>query len=370
MKACFSALWIAFSATLASAADWQMHRGDPQLQGRASEPAPKKPVLRWTFKAEQAVKGGAAIVNGRTYFGDYAGNLRCLDLASGKEIWKFAIDAGIEATPLVMDGSVYIGASDGKLYSVNAADGKKQWEFETGDKILASASWGKDPVSGAIWILVGSYDFNLYALDAKTGQQQWKVETENFINSTPSVTPEGFALFGGCDALLHVVSLKERKEARSINTEAYIPGSAAADGRMVYLGNDAKKVFAFDIENGATLWTFRDRNFSYFSSPALAEQAVIIGGRDKRLHCIDRTSGERKWFFATKGDVDSSPVLCADGGIVFGSMDGRLYCVELSTGKERWNYDVGAKISGSPAVANGVIVIGAEDGNVYCFGSE
>ena len=352
------------------AADWPMHRGDPQLQGRASEAAPKQPVLRWTFKAGKPVKGGAAIAEGRTYFGDDGGVVHCVNIADGKEAWQFSIDGAVEATPLILDGRVYVGASNGKLYALDAATGTKQWEFETGDKILASASWAKDPVSGAKWILVGSYDFSFYALDAASGKQQWKVETENFINSTPAVTPEGFALFGGCDSLLHVVSLKDRKEVRAIDAEAYIPGSAAADGRTVYLGNDAKKVFAFDIAGGNTLWTFRDRNFSYFSSPALSEKEVIIGGRDKRLHCIDRASGERKWYFATKGDVDSSPVLCTDGGIVVGSLDGRLYCVELANGKERWNYEIGAKISGSPAIAGGVIVIGAEDGNVYCFGSK
>jgi eukaryotic-like serine/threonine-protein kinase len=369
MKAYSSLLaFFAIAGSTLLAADWPMHRGDPQLQGRASEPAPKQPVLRWTFKAGHPVKGGAAIAEGRTYFGDDGGLVHCVNLADGKEVWKFAIDGAIEATPLILDGRVYIGASNGKLYALDAATGIKQWEFETGDKILASASWAKDPVSGAKWVLVGSYDFSFYALDAASGKQQWKVETENFINSTPAVTADGFALFGGCDSLLHVVSLKERKEVRAIEAEAYIPGSAAADGRMVYLGNDAKKVFAFDIASGNTLWTFRDRNFSYFSSPALSEKDVIIGGRDKRLHCIDRSSGERKWYFATKGDVDSSPVLCSDGGIVVGSLDGRLYCVELADGKERWNYEIGAKISGSPAIAGGVIVIGAEDGNLYCFG--
>jgi outer membrane protein assembly factor BamB len=357
-------------ATSAPATDWPMHRGDPQLQGRAAEAAPKTPELRWTFKAGQPVKGSAAIAAGRTYFGDDGGVLHCVNLQTGKEVWKFEIDASIEATPLVLDGLCYLGASNGKFYALDAATGEKKWEFETSDKILAGASWAKDPASGARWILVGSYDFSFYALDAVSGKPQWKVETENFINSTPAVTSNGLALFGGCDSLLHVVSLKERKELRTIDAGGYIPGSAAADGNTAYLGNDAKKVFAFDISKGSTEWTFRDRNFSYFSSPALGQDAVIIGGRDKRLHCLDRKTGERRWFFATKGDVDSSPVLCTDGGIIFGSVDGRLYCVELADGKERWNYEIGSPITGSPAVANGVIVIGAQDGNLYCFGAK
>jgi len=55
--------------------------------------------------------------------------------------------------------------------------------------------------------------------------------------------------------------------------------------------------------------------------------------------------------------------------VVFGSDDGRLYVVSLAEGRELWAYEIGGAISASPAVAAGRIVIGSEDGAVYCFGS-
>jgi eukaryotic-like serine/threonine-protein kinase len=358
------------NTVILNAADWPMHRGEPQLQGRSTEAAPKQPKQRWVFKADSAVKGGAAIAQERVYFGDESGMLHCVSLVDGQKIWEFKAEGGIEATPLILDGMCYFGASDGKMYALDAADGTKQWQFQTDDKILAGANWAKDPTSDAKWILVGSYDFKFYALDALTGKELWRTETENFINSTPAVSSDGYAFFGGCDSLLHVVSLAERKEVRVIQAEAYIPGSAAADGHTVYLGNEAKKVFAFDAMTGGTLWSYRARNFAYYSSPALSADAVFIGGRDKRLHCIDRKTGEARWDFATKGAVDSSPVLCSDGGVIFGSNDGRLYCVEAVDGKERWSFEIGGEIPGSPAIAAGSVVIGSDDGSVYCIGSQ
>ena len=353
----------------AFADDWPMHRGGPTLVGRATSDAPKKPTLKWTFKTGKPIAGGAAIVAGRAYFGGNSGVFYCVNMSDWKEVWRFTTESMFEAIPLVLDGVCYVGAADGRLYALDAATGKKKWEpFETADKILASASWARDPASDKKWILVGSYDFSFYALDATSGKQIWKVETENFINSTPSVTADGFALFGGCDAQMHVVSLKEQKEVRKLDAEAYVPASAAAVGSMIYFGSDSRKVYAFDVGNEKPVWTYRDRNFSYFSSPAVNDETVFIGGRDKRLHAIDRKTGEARWTFATKGDVDSSPVLCRDGALVFGGMDGRLYCVESGTGKERWSYEIGSDIASSPAVSNGLIVIGANDGNVYCFG--
>ncbi len=362
---------LALSKTLAG--DWPMHRGGPALNGRADEAAPAKAVLRWTFKAGAPVKGGAAIVGGRVFFGDDKGVIHCVGLADGAEAWNFKTESTIEATPLVLDGLCYVGASDGFLYTLDAATGALKWKHETGDKILGGANWTKVPESdatgaaGAKWVLVGSYDFTMYCLEAVSGKVVWKLETENFINGTPALTGKGETVFGGCDEILHVVTVKDGKEVRKIEAGAYIPGSAAADGAMVYFGNHSNQVFAFDVTTGTNLWKYRDRSFPYFSSPAIDDDVVIIGGEDKRLHCIDRKTGDGRWIFATRGKVQSSPVLCKDGGVVFGSDDGRLYCVEKADGKERWNYEIGSPISASPAVADGAIVIGAEDGSVYCI---
>jgi len=50
-----------------------------------------------------------------------------------------------------------------------------------------------------------------------------------------------------------------------------------------------------------------------------------------------------------------------------GSNDGNLYAIGLSDGKERWKYETGAPVSASPAIASGVLVIGNEDGLIFCF---
>ena len=55
--------------------------------------------------------------------------------------------------------------------------------------------------------------------------------------------------------------------------------------------------------------------------------------------------------------------------MVVGSDDGRLYVVSLDGGKELWSYEIGQAVGSSPAIAAGKIIVGSEDGSVYCFGN-
>jgi outer membrane protein assembly factor BamB len=51
-----------------------------------------------------------------------------------------------------------------------------------------------------------------------------------------------------------------------------------------------------------------------------------------------------------------------------GSNDGRFYVFNVNDGAKVWEFDAGAPLSASPAIANGRIVIGSQDGRLYCFG--
>ena len=63
------------------------------------------------------------------------------------------------------------------------------------------------------------------------------------------------------------------------------------------------------------------------------------------------------------------PVI-VDDRVFVGSADGRIYGLDLKTGEKVWSYDAGAAFSASPAVAQGRLVIGNEEGVLYCFGNK
>ena len=319
-------LWGWCASAAAPSGDWPMFRGCPALTGIADSKLPERLGLLWTFKAAGPVKSSPAIVQDRVFVGSDDGNLYALALADGKKVWAFKTGGAIESSPLVLEGKVYVGSSDAFLYAVEAGSGKLVWKYETGDKILGAPNWVKS--GQKTWVLAGSYDFKLHCVDAATGRSNWVYETGNYINGSPAVA-NGQTVFGGCDGLLHVISLAEGKQVKEVEAGAYIAGSVALANGHAYFGQYENEFLCVDLKEGKKAWTFHDRNFPYFSSPAVTPEVVVFGGRDKLLHCVkrDRRAGACG-AFATRGKVDSSPAICGNK-VVVGSDDGRLYVVSL-----------------------------------------
>lgn len=349
-----------------TAADWPMARGNPRLTGISSEPLPDRFALKWRFKTGGEVRSSAAISGGWVYVGSGDSNVYCVALSDGQKRWAFQAAGEVEASPLFLDGRIYVGDDITNFYCLDAENGRLLWRQALDDKTLAGANWLTAP-DGKKRVLVGSYDFKLRSFDALTGATNWVFETGNYINGSPALG-DGFTAFGGCDGKVHVVDALNGRAIREIDAGAYIAASGAfADGRL-YVGNYDNAFLCVDLREGKIAWTYRDRAFPYFSSPAVTADAVVFGGRDKRVHCVQRSTGDARWTFSTRGKVDSSPVVAGDK-IVVGSDDGRLYLLSLSDGRELWSTDLGQPIDSSPAVSGGRVVVGAGDGAVYAFGA-
>jgi outer membrane protein assembly factor BamB len=345
---------------------WPMFRGDAAQTGLTTAPIAERYDLAWTYATGGACTS-AVVADGLAVVGSGGGKVHAVDLASGKARWSVDLGAGIDATPLILDGAAIVGSTEGRLVSLALADGAIRWEAKAGDKITGAATWFMH--AGTKRVLVGSYDSNLYCFNAADGAGVWKYETGSYINGTPAIgTLEGrqVAVAGGCDAKLHVVDLADGSKLREIPVSAYIAASVAvADGRA-YVGHYGNEVIAADLVSGAVTWTYKDRNFPYFSSPAVTAEVVVLGGRDRRIHCLDRGTGKARWVAAARGNVDGSPLIGGDR-VLIGSDDGRLYLFDLADGKERWSYEVGDKLSGAPAIAGGRLLVGGDDGNLYAF---
>lgn len=343
--------------------DWPMFRGNPQQTGTAPGELPARLRILWRFESPEPFTSTAAIAGGTVYLGDDGGTLFAISLSDGKARWKYETGEPIRSSPTVSDGVVFFGDSAGVFHAVDAKTGAVRWTYETQGEIVASANVAGDRV------LVGSYDGQLYCLERNKGELLWQYTTEGRIHGSSAIVGD-LVLVAGCDENFHVVRLASGETARQVRLGSVSGSSVAVQGDMGYVGTYGHSVIGLDWKKGDVRWVFKDpdRQFPFMASAAVRDRFVVIAGRDRRVRALDAESGRVLWTFSTQGRNDASAVIVGDR-VYQPSSDGNLYVLSLESGTEVGRFEAGSPMSASPAVSDGRLVIGTEDGIVYCLGA-
>ncbi len=78
--------------------------------------------------------------------------------------------------------------------------------------------------------------------------------------------------------------------------------------------------------------------FDYAFAPIIAGGKIYLPVSSKdALVCLDANTGVRLWTFYAEGAVRLAPAVL-NGKVIFGSDDGQVYCIQASDGKEIWRY--------------------------------
>ena len=106
-------------------------------------------------------------------------------------------------------------------------------------------------------------------------------------------------------------------------------------------------------------WTFCTRA-SVFSSPIVQNGVVYIASTDTTLTALDIQSAKMLWQIQADDAFFSTPTLI-NNTLYVASLSGVIYAINAKDGFMRWHTQVdtpGAKIWSSPAIANGLLIIG------------
>src|SRR5581483_7575269 len=223
-----------------------------------------------------------------------------------------------DSAPAATASSVFVASTTNKrVYSFNSANGVLRWQ----SGVLGLISAPPTVANGLLY--TGTTDTDkVYA-----------------INLTNGVKPSSWAIFTAGGPIR--------------------AAPAVADG-SVYLATGApdNKVIALDATTGALQWQagpFAGANFA--SSPSVDAGGVFIGGQDGKLYALDAGSGAPLWPAATTAGAIVSSSAAAGGLVYVGSSDHSLYAFDEDTGSVAWSKDLGAAVTGSPAVADRLVAV-------------
>jgi outer membrane protein assembly factor BamB len=218
-------------------------------------------------------------------------------------------------------------------------------------------------------LFIGSYDGNLYCLSVKDGKVLWKFTTSSYVHATPAIAG-GLVYIAGCDEIFRGLRIADGKEMFQFDSGGYTGASPAMLGQWAYFGTFNNDVVGADLSRKRIAWRYEN--------PGAAIPVLLFGGRGGRPRGGGRArqGGALPQRQDRQGDLDVRHPRAR--GFVAGHR-GRprlrgvqrrtVLCAGPCHGKKVWEFEAGAPLSASPAIAGGRIVIGSQDGKLYCFGA-
>ncbi len=151
---------------------------------------------------------------------------------------------------------------------------------------------------------------------------------------------------GGTSAILHTTTT-----------------APAAQGNWTTFHGDSNHDGMTSVASGGGLlhlaWTFCTRA-SVFSSPIVQNGVVYIASTDTTLTALDIRSAKMLWQIQADDAFFGTPIL-VNNTLYIASLSGVIYAINAKDGFVRWHTQIdtpGAKAWSSPAIANGLLVIG------------
>ncbi|MBS3122266.1 PQQ-binding-like beta-propeller repeat protein [Candidatus Woesearchaeota archaeon] len=195
---------------------------------------------------------------------------------------------------------------------------------------------------------------DIFALDIKTGKRIW-----SYTEKGESFFPRGLAV-------------GNEKIFISVNT-----------------GDNLKNlpsgyIYALDENNGNFLWKYQTQKGVSHSLPLFADNKVFVGDDSGNIYALNADNGNLIWKKYLEAEVVHSSPAYYNGIIFIGTegsqknnaMPSHLYALDTETGKEVWRFKVDYiqgklnLIHATPAIADNVVYVGAENGYFYALNAK
>ena len=318
---------VVLSVNGALAQDWPQWRGVNRDSKATGFTAPKTWPKELTQKWKTAVGSGdssPALMGEKLYvFSRQEAEevTRCLDAATGKELWadKYPVPAisgpdagqhsGPRSSPALADGKVVTLGVTGTLSCLDAATGKVLWRKEDFRGAWPRFHAASSPliVDGLVIAQLGKEsEGGIVAYDLATGDPKWKWMEEGPAYASP------------------------------------VPLSVA--GTKMIVTQTAKSVVAISLADGKALWQtpFAPQGMAYnAATPIVDDQTVIYCGQGRGATAVtlekqgDGFVAKELWKNPDNSVQFNTPVL--RDGFLFGfSARNDFFCINAQNGKTAW----------------------------------
>lgn len=253
-------------------------------------------------------------------------------------------------TPVVAEGKLFAHFGTFGTACVDTATGKKLWE-RTDIHVDHFRGPASSPVlfDGKLFLLFDGFDRQfVICLDASTGKTVWEKDRDLPYKNSGNADRDNDFKKGFATASVLIVN-----------------------GQPQLVAPAAMGVIAYDPKNGNELWRVITDGMNQASRPIMANDLIYLtAGHTNTLFAV-KTGGSgnvTKSHVAYKKEkvAATKPSPLVTGETLYMVNDtGILLAMDARTGKEKWKESLGDKFAASPILANGILYLCSEAGNVF-----
>ncbi len=339
-----------------------------------------------------------------------------------RPLWREPTDGAVRGRPVFAgagrDAAVFFTSLDGYIRGLRIADRTPTARFPLRENVDPFGEVVSDLALAGDLLVAGSLDGKLLAFDTARRVKLFEVKVSSQpLLASPAVLDDGqLAALGGDDGEIYFVSLPRRALLGRANvTCSHRVTAIVAAGTRVLVASRDNWLRSIHAGTFALDWPL-ELSDDILAAPAFDERSVVAGDARGEVVCVEREKGIRRW----RSDV-GAPVagVCAAEGrayvtaatgtvqaldlesgrvewkVAFGRGPGRpvaaggrlfvataspaaglapgerplgfLHAIDAKTGQELWTARLPAAVRGEPAVFEGHVYVGCEDGSFYCF---
>ncbi len=307
-----------------AAADWPQWRGPNRAAVVTDFTAPtvwpKDLQKSWSTRVGDGVATPALAGDKLYAFGYQDGKeaIRCLNAATGKELWKDEYQAraaggparnfpAARSSPAVADGKLITFGVQGTLSCLDAEKGTIIWRKDrTGGTPGFSTSSSPLLADSLCVVQVGSdRSGSVVAYQLADGKEKWKWASDGTKYASPML-----------------LSMSDRK-AVVVETASTISAVNLADGQLLWSTNFSTRY------NASTPMV--DGQVIYYAGSGRPTTAVKMASQDAKL------AAKELWTNSDNSVQYNTPVI--KDGLMFGlSERNELFCLDTQTGKSLWSH--------------------------------
>ena len=309
--------------------DGQLALADSEGQVRVLELASGREL--WQASAGAAVSAGVGS-DGRFVSVVTTAN-EVVTLQQGRVLWRKRVPARVMTPPFVAGERVFVMSVDRVVHAFDAQDGRRLWTLQRPGEALTLAQAGV--LTNWRNVLLAGQGARLTAIDPLRGTVQWEA---------PLASPRG---------------------ANEVERLADLVGPAVRVGDRVCARAFQSAVGCVDASRGTTLWS---RSGGGAQAVAADGERVVGADASDRVSAWRAATGDVLWTHERLLNRGLSGATMVRDGVVFGDREGWLHVLSAADGQTRLRLPTdGSPVVGTPLLVGRTLLAVTARGGVHAF---